>query len=70
MVLIQYAEPSTNTFYSSFDAYVFHVYSENNKEKMKDAKKWKVIQSLLESTSINSNPIIFKLRINDDMFDY
>lgn len=67
--LIDFADPKSNTFYKSYDAYLFLNYSRDRKTKMVGSEKWENIVPLLDSLTPNSNPIIFKFKINEEIFD-
>ncbi len=69
IMIFDYADAKTNTFYSTYDVYSFLGYCSSRLNKMKESKEYINFVSLINSITPNSNPIIFKLKINDKIFN-
>jgi hypothetical protein len=66
---IGYSDPTSDTFYSYCGAYLVQNYVGKRKEKISNTKNGQGIKSLLNNITVNSNPVIFKLKFNDKFFD-
>lgn len=69
IMLFSNADANTNIFYSHYDAFDLLTFTKSRLDKMKDSEKYDKILALINSITPNSNPIIFKLKVNDKVFD-
>lgn len=69
LALFQYADPTTNTFYKSVDAYSIINILNKSLTKLDKSENSERIVRMLNQISPNSNPIIFKLKLNDEVFE-
>ncbi len=67
--LIAYADPTSDTFYSTYDAFSFLTFIEKRKNKLTYTREGQKVTSLLNKITPKSNPIIFKFKVNSKLFD-
>ncbi len=66
---LEYANPTSDTFYSTLDAFSLLTFMDKRKNKIPDTKNGQKITSLLKEITPNSNPIIFRFKVNSRLFD-